>query len=95
VPDKYGNVDWLDKALPILNSLEIVDFDADGETLYYCLIEDTEENQKTLKQAGVTQKEIDEAISAEGQIDLTSFIWKFAKWFDGDKFLRENPRDCI
>ncbi|WP_156290770.1 hypothetical protein [Oceanobacillus salinisoli] len=93
MPNKYGEKDWLDTALPLLNSLEIVDLDADGEILYYALVEGTEENREALRKAGVTPTEIKDATGDEGQIDLTHFIWKFAKWFNGDKFVREKPFD--
>ncbi|TES47184.1 hypothetical protein E2L07_19265 [Halalkalibacterium halodurans] len=96
MPNKYGEKDWLDTALPLLNSLEIVDFDADGEVLYYALIEDTKDNREVLKQAGVTDKEIQDSLGhfkSEGAIDLTAFIWKFANWFNGKEFVREKPFD--
>lgn len=87
-----------DCALDLLNSLEIVDFDADGEILYYALIEDKKENREVLKQAGVTDMEIEDSLGHyknEGAIDLTAFIWNFASWFDGKQFLRDNPNDFI
>ena len=95
MPNKYGEQDWLDTALPLINSLEIVDKDADGEILYYALIEGTEENKEVLRQAGVTLQEIENSTGDEGQIDLTHFVWKFAKWFNGEKFVREKPFDNI
>lgn len=96
MPNKYGEKDWLDTALPLINSLKIIDFDADGEVLYYVFVEDTEENREILKQAGVTDKEIEVSLGHhknEDVIDLTSFVWSFAKWFNGEKFVRDNPFD--
>jgi hypothetical protein len=94
LPNEYGEKDWLDTALPLINSLEIIDADADGEVLNYALVENTKENRDTLKQAGVTDEEIEEALECyEHSIDLTTFVWKFAKWFNGDKFVREKPFD--
>ncbi|MCA1029330.1 hypothetical protein LCM23_25285 [Cytobacillus kochii] len=93
MPNKYGEKDWLDTALPLLNSLEIVDKDADGEILFYALIEGTEENKEVLRKAGVTSQEIMDSTGDSGKIDLTHFIWKFANWFNGEKFVRENPFD--
>lgn len=92
MPNKQGKNDWLDTALPLINSLEIIESDADGETLYYAYVADTDENKETLRKAGVRTDEIEEATYEEG-IDLTRFVWNFAKWFNGEKFVREKPFD--
>lgn len=83
-----------DNTLELLNSLEIVEGDADGEFLYFALVESTEENLNILAQAGITQDEISRSTDSEGYIDLTGFIWEYAKWFDGEKFLKEVPNDA-
>lgn len=91
MPNKHGEKDWLDTALPLINSLEITELDADGEVLYYAFVDNTEENREVLIKAGVTPTEIEEATTEDNKnIDLTFFVWNFALWFDGRKFLREN-----
>jgi len=84
----------MSESLALINSLKLVDYDADGEILYYAIVENTAENRLVLNNAGVTDKEIESSICHHDNselIDLTGFIWNFAEWFDGEKFLKEKP----
>lgn len=84
----------MSKSLALINSLKLVDYDADGEILYYALVENTAENRLVLNKVGVTDKEIENSLCRYNNskaIDLTGFIWNFAEWFDGEKFLKEKP----
>ncbi|WP_147273830.1 hypothetical protein [Fontibacillus phaseoli] len=72
--------------LGILNSIEIVDYDADGSTLYHAVVENTFGNQQKLKAIGITDDEIEGAFDEEGNIDIKDFAFERcgAKWFHED-----------
>jgi hypothetical protein len=77
------------KALEIINSIEIDDADSDGETMLYVNIEDNEENREKIRSLGYSDEEIDtfKPYDDEPVIDLGFFIWDYANWFDGEKFI--------
>lgn len=81
-----------ERVLELINTLEIIDYNADGEILYYALVESSKENIEKLKQVGLTEKQIEESMNdGKDSIDLTSFVWNYAEWFDGEKFLTYVP----
>ena len=73
--------------LEILNSLEIEEYEADGSTLYYVLIQNSVENREKLMQIGVAEEEIQGVLSIDGEfIDISGFGFNQggAKWFHPD-----------
>ncbi|AUB66779.1 hypothetical protein CSW12_02405 [Bacillus cereus] len=84
------------KAIDLLNGLEIHDYDADGEELYYALVEINEKVISVLQQLGLTKSAIDfeKDLTDEGDFfDLTKICWKYAGWFNGDHFMLEEPKE--
>jgi len=80
-------------ALDLINTLEIVDYDADGEGLYYANVEVDNKARDVLRKLGKTDEWIDLHTDADGLLDLTHFVWEYARWFDGEKFLTYEPGD--
>ena len=81
------------KAINLLNSLEIHDYDADGECLYFALVKVNDHSEKIIKSLlpkGVVYEDGLDAIKGE-LFDLTLFCWEYAEWFNGDIFLAERP----
>ena len=80
------------QALDLINSMELKHWDndiIDGQSvIYIATVEDSENNRKIIKSLGYTDQEVENFISyREGEIDLTPFVWDFADWFEGDKFI--------
>jgi len=75
--------------LAILNSIEIVDWDANSGELEYLLIKNIEENRKKLLEIGVPEQVINEATDDYDfkTIDIASigFIYTDAHWFNRKK----------
>ncbi|MCU5469603.1 hypothetical protein [Bacillus paranthracis] len=85
------------EAINLLNSLDICDYDADGETLFYALVEVNETVIDVLKQLGMTEEEIQRETDINDQgsfFDLTKICWRYAGWFEGDGeyFSLEEPK---
>lgn len=81
--------------LALLNSLEVVDVDGDGESLYYAIVENSPEARAVLKEIGVPDvdlylktygKEIYET-DTEFDISYAAFEYTEANYFDGEKFI--------
>jgi len=84
------------QAIALLNTLEIFDYDAGGEILIYANVEVNEKSVNVLNKLGLSDKEIEfEQNYCEQKqkyyFDLTKIVWKYAEWFDGDKFLMKRP----
>lgn len=80
------------KALDLLNSLEIHDEDADGEILYYALIKLNEDSEKVIKSLLPKGVDFKDGLDDKGELfDLTLFCWEYAEWFNGDIFIAERP----
>ncbi|MNW45158.1 hypothetical protein D3C74_224130 [compost metagenome] len=74
--------------IEILNSMEIVEYDADGATLYYALVKDIAENRQKLLDIGAPWDEIVDSTSDDNEhIDICGLAFKYggAKWFDGER----------
>ncbi|MGE8038180.1 hypothetical protein [Lysinibacillus sp. NPDC093692] len=83
------------KALEIINSIEIEEVDSDGETMLYANVEDNEENREKIRSLGYSDDEIDNFKPYEDEpiIDLGLFVWDYANWFDGEKFIIKEDLD--
>ena len=83
------------QAIALLNTLEICDYDADGEILIYANVEVNEKVVRILNKLGLSDKEIefekDLGRNKKYYFDLTKIVWKYAEWFDGDNFLMKRP----
>ncbi|WP_191557313.1 hypothetical protein [Metabacillus idriensis] len=77
----------------LLNKFDLYDYEADGETLIYCMVKVTDENIDTLKELGMKDKDIEVTSNNEQHYDLTLIAWKYAEWFDGEReeFLLKKP----
>lgn len=93
---KCGKVDR-QKVLDLINTLEIFDYEADGEALYYAYIDLNDENVSTLKKIGLNETQIrwyqDFDDDDSPIFDLTKIVWEYAEWFDGKQFLLKIPDD--
>ncbi|PER43660.1 hypothetical protein COL26_23385 [Bacillus thuringiensis] len=82
------------KALELLNSLEIYDYDADGEILYYALVKLNEDNKKVIESLLPEGVNFNEGLDDKGELfDITLFCWEYAEWFNGDQFMAEEPKE--
>ncbi|QPQ35923.1 hypothetical protein [Lysinibacillus sp. JNUCC-52] len=83
------------KALEIINSIEIDDYETDDGTLLFANIEDNEENREKIRSLGYSNDEINtfKPYDDEPFIDLGLFVWNFANWFDGQKFIIKEDID--
>ncbi|WP_068505742.1 hypothetical protein [Paenibacillus kribbensis] len=82
--------------LELLNKIEIVETDGDGENLYYACADANNENIAILEQIGVPESEVIEMIGKDGEhIDISGFAWRYtpAVWFTGDEWIDYIPRD--
>lgn len=80
--------------LALINSLEIIDSDGDGDALCYVMVENSPESRKVLREIGVTN--VDKYIRKYGleiyetdtEFDLVPAVNDYtnADWFDGEKF---------
>lgn len=74
---------------------EVYDWDADGETLFYALIERDENGIDLLKDLGV--KDVDgylEGYCDEDSIDISIAVWDsgLSEWFENGQFTKkESP----
>lgn len=86
--------DYMNDLLDRINS-EIVDSDGDGETLYYAIVETSDETRSLLKELGVKDvnkyvKEFGEEIfETDTEFDISPAVWDsgLSTYFDGDNFL--------
>jgi len=70
--------------LEILNSIQIEEYDADGSTLYYALVKNTDENRQKLLKIGVPAEEIVDMTGKDGEdIDISGFGFRYsnAVWY--------------
>lgn len=79
-------------ALDLLNTIEIVDSDSDGESVFHIHIQDTPINRNKLMQIGVT---LDEFYLHDGEIDISPFAFDRtdAEFFDGTRFLNAQQNE--
>lgn len=80
--------------LDILNSMEIEEYEADGETLYYAIVKNTLGNTRKLLEIGVPMDEIKAVIADDHEgIDISGLGFRYggAKWFTGEKWLAHEP----
>jgi hypothetical protein len=87
--------DQRQRMIEALNSLEVVDWSASCGELEYVLAESTEENVKTLLEAGFTQEMIDESRDhqEDNDIDLTYLAANYANiycWHKDRGFIEED-----
>lgn len=84
-------------ALELLNKMEIIDTDSDGEVMVHIYVENSPVNRLCLTALGKTDAEIDNAVYdhiGDGDvIDLNHFAWDYAEWFNGDTFLDYKPEE--
>jgi|GEM_PF-3552716 len=76
--------DTADK-LAIINSIEIIDYDADGSALYYAFVANNPENREKLMKIGVVfQAIVDMTANDGGSIDISGFGFSHAgaQWFN-------------
>ncbi|MDB5053129.1 MAG: hypothetical protein JWM44_1179 [Bacilli bacterium] len=70
--------------LILLNSMPVIEYEADGESLYYAHVDNTLENQEKIKAAGGTENQIGEFLCDNGAvIDITTLALTIfeAKWY--------------
>lgn len=85
------------KAIELINTLTIVDSDADGEVLFYAYVRDDEETKKVLDKldadkwlshsGGMSYADYFRADHDENLIDISPIAFEFSEWFNGDLFL--------
>lgn len=77
------------KALEIINSIEVDDYETEDSTMLFANVEDNDENREKIRSLGYSDDEIDtfKPYDDEPFIDLGMFVWDYANWFDGEKFI--------
>lgn len=87
-----------EQKLELINSMEIIDTDSDGESLYYVLVKNSKENIDKLKTIGATDSDLQNAIDLEDQsIDISSIVFTYtdANWFShGNGFIVKSMHEC-
>ncbi|MDC6267738.1 hypothetical protein [Lysinibacillus fusiformis] len=79
----------------LLNSMEIIETDGDGETLYYVLVDYNEENLEKLAQIvpNLEQylKDFGDVDNDKSAIEISMAAWEYteATWFQSGKFHKE------
>ncbi|MEJ8547164.1 hypothetical protein [Brevibacillus borstelensis] len=79
------------EAIDLINTLEVLDYEADGEACYYVNVELNSKTIKVLKSLGYSEDWIQKHSLDGREFDLTGVAWKYAQWWDGDKFVLERP----
>lgn len=87
-----------EEKLELINSMEIIDTDSDGESLYYVLVKNSKENIDKLKTIGATDSDLQNAIDLGDQsIDISSIVFTYtdASWFSHDaSFIVKRKHGC-
>ena len=90
--------------IELLNELQVIETDYDGDTIIYCLVENTKENMELLHKIGFTDDEILdscafsdlEELSKSDTIDIAMLAFKYADIYYKDRFiLFEDIKDYI
>ncbi|CAI8877268.1 Ankyrin repeat domain-containing protein [Brevibacillus sp. IT-7CA2] len=79
------------EAIDLINTLEVLDYEADGEALYYANVDLNSKTIGVLKSLGYSEEWIHKNAISDSEFDLTNIVWKYAQWWDGDKFVLERP----
>ncbi|MBU5486429.1 hypothetical protein KQI86_19190 [Clostridium sp. MSJ-11] len=72
--------------LELINTMEFVDNDADGENCSSVTVEDNKTNRNILYQIGLSNNDIGELIDEEGYINIAHVAFKYSNWWNGDYF---------
>lgn len=85
------------KAIEVLNSMEIIDSESDAEVMIFIYVENSEENREKVMSLGFSELEVDMGANdhkaKNDVIDLNHFAWNFAEWFEDGNFFDHNPND--
>lgn len=79
------------EAIALINTLEVLDYEADGEACYYVNVELNSKTMNVLKALGYSEDWIRRNSLDGEEFDLTHVVWKYAQWWDGEKFVLERP----
>ena len=74
--------------LELINTMEFIGDDADGEICNYVLVEDNKVNRDILNRIGFSDEyiKLEELDVNEGEIDIAPIAFKFCNWWFGDYF---------
>ena len=94
------------EAINLINSLKVVDYDGDGETLFYAHVRDDGDTRKVLdklnaddwlnqewlnRDSGHSYVDYFRADHDKTLIDISPIAFEYAGWFDGSEFLEYTP----
>lgn len=89
------------EAIKLINSLTVVDFDGDGETLFYAYVRDDKQTRDVLEilnaddwlshSCGTSYVDHFRADHDKSLIDISPLAFEYAEWFNGDAFLEYAP----
>lgn len=89
------------EAIELINSLVVVEFDGDGEMLFYAYVRDDEATREVLEKLkaddwlshtnGTSYADYYRADHDESLIDISPIAFEYAEWFNGDAFLEYAP----
>ncbi|WP_432702453.1 hypothetical protein [Lysinibacillus sphaericus] len=88
-----------EEKVELLNSMEIIETDGDGETLFYVLVDYNEENLEALTKIvpNLEQylKDFGDVDNDKSAIEISMAAWEYteAKWYRGGKFHLDKPID--
>lgn len=74
--------------LELLNTMEFIDSDADGENCSSVIVEDNKTNRDILHKIGFDDEYIkrEELLDDEGYINIAPIAFKYSNWWTGDYF---------
>ena len=83
-------------ALELINTMEFVDDDADGENCACVSVEDNEINRDILFKIGFDGEYLEKQrlINDDGTINVAPIAFKYSDWWDGECFTDKEPTSC-
>lgn len=70
--------------LALINTMEFIESDGDGECCYYVLVEDNKENRDILYKVGLTNEDIETYCNPEEDtLDISPIAFRYANWYGG------------
>lgn len=81
--------------LELINTMEFIDNDADGECCNSVSIEDNEKNREIINKIGFDNDYIDtEMILEDNCLNIAVIAFKYCNWWEGDYFLNQSSEEA-
>lgn len=78
--------------LELINTMDFIDDNADGENCSSVIVEDNKKNRDTLAKAGFNSTYIDNEglIDGDGNINVAIIAFQYSNWWNGEYFENRN-----